>query len=736
VRPLSLRPAWLLLAASCAGAPAPSSEPAVPRFTLERIFSEPDLSGSLAGGVTWLPDGSGYVFVDGSVKGGSITRVDASTGERSTWVAADAYAKAFANATNGEKRPSGRPGFGGFRILPDGRRLLLQSAGDLWLYDVGDASLRWLTQTPEAERDAAPSPDGARVAFVRGFDLWSLDVATGAATQLTTGGTAEHTHGLSDWVYDEELSVHVGFWWSADSTRLAFLDIDETPVPRIPIVDFLPTHPTVEWEKYPKAGDANPVVRVGVVAATGGATTWIDLPSAKDGYVGRVDWTRDGKSMLVQTLNRRQDKLSLLCCDPVAGTSTTLLEETSTAWVDLHDDLRVLRDGRMLWKSARSGFDHLYVCAADGSSSVPLTSGAWNVESVVGLDEDAGFIYFVAGEAGPLETNLYRVRLDGTGFERLTPDVGVHSISMSPDAKSFLDTWSDGSRPPRRDLRRADGSLVATVEPNPCEELATFQRATTEFVEIPADDGVTLQAQWIRPADFDPTKRYPVLMSVYGGPLSRHVSASWDGRTRLWHEMLADQGVLVFCVDNRASSPHGIGVAGQIYGRLGEFELKDELHAAAYLRTLPYVDGKRIAIWGWSYGGYMAAYSILNAPDVFRAAVAVAPVTDWRDYDTIYTERYMGLPKDNVEGYKKSSPTTAAADLRGELLLVHGTSDDNVHVQNTMQLVDALERAGKRFRFAAYPGKRHGIGGTETRRHVFATITEFLMQALDVAPAR
>jgi dipeptidyl-peptidase-4 len=731
----------VLLAASCAAAPVAEPDegpvaaptPTVKRLTLERIFSEPDLSGSVAGGLTWLPDGSGYVFVDGSVKGGSIVRVDAATGERSTWVAADAYAKAFANATNGANRPSGRPGFGGFRILPDGKRLLLENAGDLWIYDVEGASLRRLTQTPEPERDPTLSPDGARVAFVRGFDLWSLDVATGAATQLTTGGTAERTHGLSDWVYDEELSVHVGFWWSADSTRLAFLDIDETPVPRIPIVDFLPTHPTVEWERYPKAGDPNPAVCLGIVSADGGLTTRLEPFGL---YVARVQWTPDGKSVLMQTLNRRQDTLSLQRCDPVAGKAKTLLKETSPAWVDVNDDLRVLRDGRVLWKSARTGFDHLYVCAADGSSSVAVTSGAWNVESVVGLDEDAGFVYFVAGEAGPLETNLYRVHLDGSSFERLTPDVGVHSISMSPDAKSFLDTWSDGSRPPRRDLRRADGSLVATVEPNPCEELSTFQRATSEFVEIPTDDGVVLQAQWFRPADFDPSKRYPVLMSVYGGPLSRHVAESWDGRTRLWHEMLADQGVLVLCVDNRAASPHGIGVAGTVHGRLGEVELADELAAVNYMKTLPYVDGARIAIWGWSYGGYMAAYSILNAPDAFRAAVAVAPVTDWRDYDTIYTERYMGLPKDNVEGYKKSAPTTAAANLRGELLLVHGTSDDNVHLQNTMQLVDALERAGKRFRFVAYPGKRHGIGGNETRRHVFATITEFLLQALDVAPTQ
>jgi len=724
------RLALLLVVAACATPPAPVAPETAKRLTLDRIFSEPDLSGSLAGGVTWLPDGSGYVFVDK----GSIARIDAATGERSTWVAADDYAKAFANATNGEKRPSGRPGFGGLTMLPDGKSLLVRNAEGFWIYDVAAATLQRVGRTAMRARDDALSPDGARIAHVRGYDLWSIAIATGVATPLTTGGTADHTHGLSDWVYDEELDVHGGIWWSPDSRRIAFLDIDEAPTPTVPIVDFLPTHPTIEWQKYPKAGDPNPIVRVGVVAATGGPTTWLDLPGAKDGYVARVQWTPDGESLLVQVLNRRQDKLSLLRCTASDGASRTLFEETSSAWVDVNNDLRVLRDGRLLWKSARTGFEHLYVYGADGASCVPLTSGAWNVDAVVGLDEDAGLVYFAGGAAGPRETNLYRVRFDGSAMERLTPDVGVHSISIAPGAKTFLDTWSDASRPPRRDLRRADGSLVAHVEANVCADLATYRRATSEFVEIPTDDGVVLQGEWIRPADFDPAKRYPVLISVYGGPLSRHVSESWDGRTRLWHEMLADRGILVLCMDNRAASPHGIGVAGTIYGRLGEVELADEVQTVNWLRTQPFVAPDRIGIWGWSYGGYMAAYSILNAPDAFRAAVAVAPVTDWRDYDTIYTERYMGQPKENVEGYKKSAPTSAAKNLAGELLLVHGTSDDNVHVQNTMQLVDALERAGKSFRLIAYPGKRHGIGGVESRRHLFGEITEFLERSLLVPP--
>ncbi len=724
------RAAALLLLAACAAPQAASTTAAaaLKRLTVERIWAEPDLSGSLAGGATWLPDGSGFVVVDH----GAITRVDAATGERSTWIAAEDYAKAFADATNGEKRPSGRPGLGGFKILPDGKRLLLVKDGASWVYDVSDASMKNVTLPGEVQSGATISPDGLQFAYVHGFDVRTCGLL-GAIGHRTTGGTAEKTLGLSDWVYDEELDVHDGYWWSPDSKRIAFLELDESPVPRVPIVEFLPTHPTVEWQRYPKAGDPNPVPRVGV-SYRGTTPLWIRLPSAADGYVARVNWTPDSKELLVQVLNRRQDKLTLLRCDAVNGLSSLVLEETSSAWVDVNDDLRVLRDGRLLWKSARTGFAHLYVISADGASASPVTAGAWNVDGVVGLDEDAGFVYFVGGAAGPRETNLYRVHLDGSDMQRLTPDAGVHSISMSPGAKSFLDTWSDASHPARRDLRRADGSLVATVDACDSKELTAYRRAASEFVEIPTDDGTTLQAQWIRPADFDPNKRYPVLMSVYGGPLSRHVADAWGGRDRLWHEMLADAGILVLLVDNRAAAPHGIGVAGAIYGRLGEVELADELQAVKWMRSLPFVAGDRIAIWGWSYGGYMAAYSILEAPDAFRAAVAVAPVTDWRDYDTIYTERYMGQPKDNADGYRRSSPVSAAANLRGKLLLVHGTSDDNVHMQNSMQLADALERAGRPFRFLPYPGKRHGIGGADARRHLFESITAFLYESLEAAP--
>ncbi len=757
---LSIAAALVLSLASipaCAALPLRARQGEKP-LTIERLYSEPSLSGSLATGITWLPDGSAYVFIEKeevpatSEQAGaemaetdkeksapkprsSLVRVDAATGERSTFVSADAYEKAFAEATIGERRPSGRPGFGGFQILPDGKRLVVPQSGDLYLYDVGSATQRRLTASKSDEKGAAVAPDGSRIAFVRDANLYTLDLASGLETQLTADGTDDHTNGLSDWVYDEELSVTTGFWWSTDSKRIAFLKFDETPVSQIPIVDFLPYRKAVEWERYPKAGDPNPIVKLAVVSLSDGKIVPIDTPGSADGYIARVTWTPDGAALLVQVLNRKQNRLTVLKADPQTGASTPLFEETSTAWIDVHGDLRVLRDGRVLWQSACDGFAHLYLSEADGKTSRPLTRGTWNVERVEGLDEGGGWVYFTGAEKSPLETHLYRVHLDGSSLERVTREDGNHSITMPESATAFLDTHSDVSRPSRRSLRKADGSLVKVIEENPCEELQTFRLGSSEFFAIKTEDGVALQAQWIKPPDFDAIRRYPVLVYVYGGPLSQIVRNAWGGTRYLWHHLLAQRGILVLLIDNRAGAPHGLKVASTIYGRLGEVELRDQLEAVKYLRTLPYVDGARIGIWGWSYGGYMAAYSILNAPDAFHAAVAVAPVTDWRDYDTIYTERYMNLPDENVEGYKKSAPVNAAKNLKGKLLLVHGTADDNVHLQNSVQLINALIREGKQFRFMTYPGGRHGIGGLDSQKHLFTMITDFLVESLEARPA-
>lgn len=712
-------------------------------LTIERIFGEPSLSGKTLSSVTWLPDGSAFVHtktVDAKVAGqdgkettekrSEIVRVDPETGAETTLVSAEKYEAAFSKATIGETRPSGRAGFGGYSITKDGGSLLVTVGGDLYLYDIAKSETRRLTATKAPERNAVISNDGKRVAFVRDHDVFSIDLTTGLEYELTTDGDEDRTNGLSDWVYDEELYLSTGLFISPDGSKIAYLRFDETNVPKIPIVDFVPYRKSVEWQRYPKAGDPNPVVTLGVVSSTKAGTTWVKMPEDVE-YVARVHWTPDSASVGAQVLNRLQNRNRLVLADPATGESRVVIDEKAPHWLEAHDNVRFLKDGRILWTSEREGFEHLYVMNADGSVANAVTRGPWNVEKVHALDEERGLVYFTAGEKSPLETHYYRAPLDGSRLERLTEGDGNHSVNASPNAAWFVDSWSTVHRPTRMDLRRGDGTFCRTLAENDVRELGEFRLGRTQFVQFATADGVTLNGQFILPPGFDPARKHPVLLHVYGGPLAQTVRNAWGGSRYLWHQMLADKGFVVFVMDNRASNDHGIGVAGPaVYRKLGSTELADWLEGVRFLETHGFVDGDRIGIWGWSYGGYTAAYSILNAPEAFRAAIAVAPVSDWRDYDTIYTERYMGLPSDNEEGYKASAPRFAAEKLVNRLFVIHGTADDNVHFQNSIQLVDALVKAGKQFDFACYPGGRHGIGGPATLRQLYTAMTDFLVREL------
>ncbi len=725
-------------------------------LTHDRIFTTPDksLSGRTLSNASWLPDGSALVHArtvaaaktdvveeeEAAAEGRSsrrseLIRVDPETGAETTLVSADEYAEAFSKATIGQERPSGRPGLTGFTFTKDGKHLLVTVSGDLYLYDIAKREARRLTATAAAERNAAISDDGKRVAYVRDHDVFSLDLSSGLEFQLTTDGDEDHTNGLSDWVYDEELYLSTGLFLSPDGTKVAYLRFDETPVSKIPLVDFIPYTKKVTWQRYPKAGDPNPIVKLGVVSTTEPGTKWVRMPEDVE-YVARVGWTPDSAKVTAQVLNRLQNRNRLILADPATGESTVVIDEKAPHWLEAHDDLRFLKDGSILWSSGRDGFHHLYVMNADGTLRNAVTRGPWSIEKLHGLDEENGLVYFTAGEKSPLETHFYRAPLDGSRLERLTPDDGSHSVILSPDSRHFVDTWSTATTTPRADLRRADGSLVRALAPNIVEELPDFALGPTRFVTFTTADGVTLNGQLILPRNLEPGRKHPALVYVYGGPLSQAVRNSWGGNRYLWHQLLAQSGIVVFLVDNRASNDHGIGVAGpSLYRELGKTELRDFLEGVNYLKSLGFVDAERIAIWGWSYGGYMASYSLFNAPaGTFRAAIAVAPVTDWRDYDTIYTERYMGLPADNEEGYKRSAPRFAAEKGSGRLFLVHGTGDDNVHLQNSMQLVDALVKAGKQFDFACYPNARHGISGTKTQRQLYGAFTEFLFRELRPEP--
>jgi dipeptidyl-peptidase-4 len=556
-----------------------------------------------------------------------------------------------------------------------------------------------------------------------------IELASGKEARLTEDGSSAHLNGKLDWVYEEELAGRkaIGYAWSPDSRWIATLSLDETKVPTYPIVDRLENHPTTTEQRYPQPGDPNPVVGLSMIqveAPKGGLTHRDHVWTGGNAeYVPRLGWTPDGSAVWYQLLDRSQTRLELVREDVATGKAVTLLVERDAAWINLHDDEHFFRDGRLLWSSEAGGFRHLVAYAADGTPRA-ITSGPWEIASVAAVDEPGGWIYFTANEAGPLEDQLYRVRPDGSGFARLTREAGTHRVDVAPGVKFILDTFSDASHAPTMRVLDREGRVLRAVAPVQPPSLGDYVLGTIEFLTIARPGGAMLQASLLKPAGFDPARKYPVVVYVYGGPHAQVVRNGWGRQTQLFHHYLASRGFLVFSVDNRGSSARGRDFERALLGRLGKVELEDQLAGVGYLKTLPYVDASRIGIWGWSYGGFMTCYALTNAPGVFRAGAAVAPVTDWRRYDSIYTERYLKLPADNEAGYRDSSPVNQADKLADALLLLHGTGDDNVHWGNTLAFVDRLYRAGKPYDLQLYPNKNHSILGKDARAHLYRRVAE------------
>jgi dipeptidyl-peptidase-4 len=699
----------------------------LPKLTIERINSEPSLSGALPSRLQWHPDGRRLTFLRRSGETSSLHALDVTKGEASLLLDGT---KAL---VPGDK-PRPLPLASG-TWLPDGQTLLVPAQGDVYTVDVRTGAVRPLVKTPEAEEYAEASPDGSRVAFVRKSDLFVVDVATGRETRLTRGGSDTLLNGKLDWVYEEELASRSGqaFLWSPDSRSIAYLQLDQSRVPTFPIVDFVPVRNEVQWQRYPKAGAPNSVVRLGVIGldkdGTPGPERLLSF-TPDDVYVlPQIGWTPDSRNVAFQHLNRAQNELELRLLpvpsrpgDPL-GTPRTVLTERSSTWLNTFGTPRFLRDGRrFLWLSERDGFAHFYLCDVAGPCRA-VTQGPWMVDGRVSfggsgpgyvLDEKSGFLYFTATEKDPRERHLYRVRLDGTGRTRLTREDGTHRTVVSPDGRFYADTWSDLRTPPKAWVTSQDGTKRWVLEENANPPILGFERGTLDLVEVKAKDGTPLFASLLKPADFDPRKRYPVILSVYGGPHAQTVTNSWEHVSPFEH-LLASHGFLVWSLDNRGMAARGTAFESATHRDLGRVELEDQLQGVEHLRSLPFVDPARIGITGWSYGGYLTLYAVTNAPDVFRAAVAGAPVTDWKHYDSVYTERYMGTPEGNPKGYETSSPLQKAAQLQADLLLIHGSSDDNVHLANTMAFVSALIKAGKPYHLQVHPRQLHGFRPKEDR---------------------
>lgn len=614
--------------------------------------------------------------------------------------------------------------------------LLVPGGGDIFVRTENGA-LKRLTETPDAEIDPRLCPTGERVGFVRKDDLFTIDVATGKETKLTTGGPAGTTRGQSDFLAQEELDEPHGFFWSPQCDKLVYLEVDERAVAEHPVLGYR-GQPDLMMQKYPLPGEPNPKVRAGIVDVKSGKTTWFAWPNETERYMGRFAWAPDGSAVYLQTLDRRQQNLSLVKVDAKTGQTKALFTESSPSWVEFTQQALLEKKPQFLWLHNVGGFNHLELRdAATGASIRQLTSGKWNVHDIARVDETSGRVFFVADKDATLERHLYSISFDGGEIKRWTDEPGVHGMGMDRQAKLaidrqaklMIDIHSAADRPPKVVFRELGGPVVLDLSPPVDPDIANLQLRTPEFFTVTVGSGVQLHGQVLPPRVIEPGKKYPVVVMVYGGPHAQTVLNWWSPRL-IWQH-LADRGFVVMQVDNRGSGGRGPAFEAPLAGKMGDIELVDQIAALDEIAKRPYVDASRVGIYGHSYGGFMAALALLKAPDKFHVGVAASPVTDFRLYDSAYTERYLGFPKDNAAAYDATNLMKVAGNLRGTLLLVHALMDENVHFQNASSLIDAFITANKPFDLLVFPGERHGYRNPAARRYAYERVVEYLAKHLE-----
>jgi dipeptidyl-peptidase 4 len=700
-----------------------------PVLTLEEIyggsFFEPAPSE-----MRWSPDGKQLAYFWPEEDGErALWVVTPATGEKSRVTSSDEIremAPSPGQASTGERERTRRTRYdiASFIWAPDGKKFLLASAGKAYLYEIAGRKPKLLAPAKSGILDPKFSPNGQWVSFIYKHDIWVVPTAGGEERQLTFGGNELLLHGDLDWIYQEEFDLRSGYEWSPDNRYISFLELNERAVPTYPITEEISQQATVDLQRYPKAGDPNPTPRIGFVSLENRKVHWIDRNSE---YMPRMDWA-DGKGVFVQLLNRAQKELELVEVNPETGKSRIVLKETDPYWLDITSDLSFLSGGReFLWTSDRTGFRHIYHYYRSGQLIRQFTSGDWVVSGVSGVDEKNHFVYYTSNKATLLGRDLFRSSLDGTGSERVTSEAGTHAILMNAAANAFADSFSSMTRRPEHwvcDL--ASGKKTRFSQPRNMGELAPV---APEMRELKAADGAVIRLLLLRTPNTAPGKKYPAVVYAYGMPGVPTIQNAWAGNRSLWEQFLVQQGFIAVRVDDRCSAVPGHAHAVAAYHNLGPVAAKDHEEAVRYLRSLPYVDPDALAVWGWSGGGFTAAYHMTHT-HLFKAGIAGAPVTDWRLYDSIYTERYMGIPNQDREAYDRASTVLAAPNYTGRLLLIHGTQDDNVHPQNTIQLVHALIENNKQFDLMLYPGKTHGISGAAENIHLYTMIYQFLERNL------
>ncbi|NCF24137.1 MAG: alpha/beta fold hydrolase [Gammaproteobacteria bacterium] len=719
---------------------------------IERLYAAPDLDGPSPLGVKISPDSSRVTFLRG--KETDPLQMDLweyNLADREMRLLVDSTALVPGDETLSEEelarrerlRIVGQRGIVSYRFSPDGNRLLFPLSGDLFLYDLERRETRQLTATEPGETDPKFSATGRYVSFIRDQDLIAIDLESFDELRLTKDGGGLIRNGMAEFIAQEEMDRYTGYWWAPDDSAVAFIRVDESPVHVAERFEIHAEDFKVYEQRYPATGTPNVLVKLGVVAPDGTDLRWMDIGEEADIYLPRVDWFPGSRFLAVQRQSRDQQTVELLKIDTRSGESRVLLTETSGTWINLHNALGFLESRpQFIWSSERSGHAHLYLYDNDGKLLRQLTSGDWDVvdgararSALLHIDE-AGDRLFVTGTLdSPMERNVYEVALSGDAKpRRVSENAGWHAADFADNGEFYVDSFNNADTPPQLSLHRADGSRIAFIEENRLDESHPYypyldSRPSIEFGTLQAEDGQALYYRMQKPFGFDAGNRYPVIVYVYGGPMGQNVTNEWSAG---FNEILAREGFIVFTIDNRGTGFRGTAFDAPIYRRMGEVEVRDQMVGVDYLNALDFVDPTRIGVWGWSYGGYMTLMSLFKKPDVFAAGVSGAPVTDWTLYDTHYTERYLGTPQNNADGYEASGVFPYTENLAAPLLLIHGMADDNVLFTNSTKLMKALQEDGRPFDVMTYPGSKHGLMRVPaTGQHVFAHILRFFRQHLE-----
>ncbi len=702
-------------------------------LTVESIYAPMSITGRAPDTVKWSPDGKKVSYVVHPEEGSKadLYYIDVTTGKSAVLVASDKIAALTPPSTSGkddrEKDNRARYRVAGYHWSPDSQHILFDANGLLWYYTLSSGTAVPLTSPGDAASDPKFSPDGKKLSYVKKHNLHVTPIEGRKEIAITKDGNDDLLNGEVDWVYSEELSVRSNYFWAPNGKEFVFLQMNQARVPAYPITDFIPQHPTVDKEKYPKVGDPNPEVRLGIVSSGGGTPKWISLTNDKDTYVPRFGWVRDGIAWAM-LMNRAQNNLDLFFIDARSGKVQRVLSEKDNDWIEMTDNFQILKSGdKFIWWSWRDGHTHLYLYSFDKANPMngeaklvnQITKGDFEVFDTEGLDESTGTLYLSTNASDDRQRHICSVKLDGSDFQILSKaQAGTHQAAFAPDGKFYVDSFSATMTPPQMSFCRVGGTCDAFWK---SKSLDALKLIAPQFVDFKAEDGTVLRGELFLPPNSE-GKKIPLLNNPYGGPHGQSVRDAWGGANFFFNQVLMHDGIAVLVVDNRGMGSRGKKFAAALKHNFGEVELKDQLASIDQaLQRFPQLDGSRMGWWGWSYGGYMTLYAMTHS-DRFKAGVSVAPVTDWTNYDSIYTERYGGLVPEFAGAYKNSSPINFAEKLHGHLLEVHGTSDDNVHIQNTIQMVNAFINAGKQFDLQVYPRKTHGISGQAARTHLFNRI--------------